>query len=329
MESKLKVVHVNDVASVGTVLTESLQKIGVEAKLVKFDAPEGKSKIGSIIWRAKRATEILNEVDKKAILHIHYFPNILFFFFSRRTIFLHAHGSDIRVGRLNVLRNIFNYLACMRAKKVFYSTPDLLPYLARIGVVATFLPNPVDVHSKPSYEVDEEKAKNIFLFSALTKVKGADRSLFALKRFKKLYPECRITVFDFGEYFSEDLYSCFDVISRKKRSELSDIIASHGIILGQFKLAAIGMSELEAMAEGRTVIANFKYNDSYDKPSPVVLAESSEEIFRKVEELYGKCELLNEVGIRSRDWVLEFHDSEKIAQKLVKDYLSVSTEPKR
>lgn len=329
MESRLVALHINDVASVGPILCESLISVGTPAKFYEFSEANPGSKMRSILWRFKRAWKILNEADTNAILHIHYFPNILFFFFTSRKIVLHAHGSDVRISSWNMPRRIFNYIACWRADHILYSTPDLRDFFKKFIAKTSFLPNPVFIPKSPAEKIDSSRAKKIFLFSTLTYIKGADLSLAALARFKRNHPDCQITIFNFGECFYESLENDFSLISRKRREDLPAILNAHGIILGQFKLEAIGMSELEAMAEGRPVIANFKYNCVYERPSPILLAASSSEIEQKLESIYGDSDQLNNLGEESRAWVKEYHEAANVAKRLSRIYEMIRAEAER
>jgi glycosyltransferase involved in cell wall biosynthesis len=323
-----KIYHINNIASVAETLVKELKKKGLNVYLEKPSLDLAKYplfvKVFSLINRQISALKILKKVkNQKAILHIHYSTYALFFLATTHSIIVHAHGSDVRISKKNILRRLLNWIIFKRANKILYSTPDLEEFIKPFKEKTIFLPNPTDFFSDQDTGDLKEKSKKILLFSSLTHVKGAKKSLEALKIFKKEHPECEITIIKNGELFEEPLNETFNVLDIQDRKNLPNIIDRHGIILGQFHIGAIGMSELEAMSRSKPVIAYFKYNNKYKEKSPILNAYLTEEIVNQISFLYGKPDVIKKVGDESKTWAQNNHYSPNICNQLVEIYESL------
>lgn len=205
-------------------------------------------------------------------------------------------------------------------------TPDILPPVQMIRSDAMFFPAPIDtVHFAPE-EVMRPRPWTILLFTRLDPVKGIDVSIQGIARFAQRHPDARVLVFDYGslrEKYKRLYGERFEFIPRVAQEEVRQLIWSADVVVGQFALGALGLSELQAMSCGKAVIASFLYEGTYANPPPICQATTAEEIDRHLENLFQHPEAKKQLEHRAREWVIKYHDSQVLAARLETLYLSI------
>ncbi|MGE0526239.1 MAG: glycosyltransferase family 4 protein [Bdellovibrionales bacterium] len=330
--SKIKVLHVNDIASVGSTIVKALRRQGIEADLQDLPKPLGKFSLG-VKWvgalaRYRAAAGIIRHARENGfnILHIHYLSSIAWFIFSDIPIVAHAHGSDVRVSVWNVFRHVINWMACRKARVIYYSTPDMECLLKRYTQHACFLPNPVDSEDFRPYEGPRENY--ILLFSALNHIKGADLALAAIEKIRRKRPDIEFRVFGGGEYEDEARRLGLTILPKIPRSEIPELVGKASLVLGQFRVGAIGMSELEVLALGRTVACHFAYPKIYHAPPPFISANTPDEIVDVIETFLANPSAYEYLDRKARSWFVSNHSSDRLIQPLLKEYESLITNSK-
>jgi glycosyltransferase involved in cell wall biosynthesis len=322
----LKVLHLNNVANIGPILCKQQSLVGLNSHFIDLIKPFGASNIAlkiigspirlahSLIIRGKIA---LGHYD---IVHIHYSTSALFFLGIKPKLVVHAHGSDVRESDKNLFRFFLNKLIFKQADLIFYSTPDLKKHIDKYQVKAIFCPNPIDLENFNETKIAEY---SIFIHASISWIKGADILIDALKKVRGKFPLLKISYLAFGDMLNEIQDLGLIEILKVQRSDLQNIISQNGLILGQFKVGAIGMSELEAMACCRPVVCHFEYDEDYPTPPPLIKAKTSEEIFNIIEKYIEDPEVYLKDKKKYRDWVIENHSKEKIERMIFKHYLSL------
>jgi len=322
----MKILHVNNVANVPAGLVEGLRKIGVDAALYQpYTGINTRGKLGKLKVISNRIadTRALGEKIKRErfdIVHIHYAYFGMLGILGGYPYWLHCHGTDIRRNLYHPLFKTATSMSLNRAEQVFYSTPDLKVHAEKARQDAIFLPNPVRT------ELFEPKgfngtANKILLISRIDKVKGIDVAFRALERVKKNNPALEIDAFMWGpdlDRFKDCGFVNF--IPTTAHEEIASIIPSYRVIVGQFELGIMGMSEMEAMACARPVVSHFEYQDWYAEAPPLALAKTEDEIVERVEELIENPELCEELGFTGREWVIKYHDYIAVAERLARLY---------
>ena len=176
----MRIAEINDIASVASEIGAGLRARGHEVTLFHPRLvgaglhPQIKPITAPI--RALDWIDLIRRIraGNFDLVHIHYaylgnigalggFPYIL-----------HCHGTDLR-GETAVTRPLIRR-ALAEARHVFYSTPDLEAYVARVRDDGEFLPNPIDtVQFRPIVPAGERPG--VFICCGLTEVKGAGRLL--------------------------------------------------------------------------------------------------------------------------------------------------------
>ena len=282
----MKVTIINDAAWVGLEIAKSLESLGIEVKYL----PRGRSIYG------KTVGVFANALRSSGIKHVNYALQDAFALrmVGKRIHILHCHGTDL----FGILDETFMKESkdlsrwewmikgnLKSAGKVIVSTADLLPLARRIRPDAEYVPNPIDT------------------------VRFSPRSL----RNKKL----RAIGFDLWyERVPKALVNklmvagvAVDIYSRRPfaYSEIHKILQQYDIYIDRMSVLSLSKTCLEAMSCGLVTI-DYRHRDDLERRIDTVLDPSK----RKSE------------GMENRDFILESHDSKKVATRLIQLYEEVS-----
>jgi glycosyltransferase involved in cell wall biosynthesis len=263
------------------------------------------------------------EQSKFDIVHIHYGYLGWLGIIGHYPYYLHYHGYDARIDLSHRIRRVWSLPSLKQAVKVFYSTPDLAESLKTFRSDAIFLPNPIrtDLFT-PRTDCSTGKCLKILLFSNLDDVvKGTDIAMRALSLFHDRYPEIKISAIAMGSDMPKyKNIPWIEFLEPMQYSMIPGLIREFDVILGQFTIGSLGMSELEGMACAKPVVCAFDYPDWYPEPPPVLSAHQPEQITEHLYFLVEDDALRLDIGQRSRVWVQKYHDYMKVTQKLLEEY---------
>jgi glycosyltransferase involved in cell wall biosynthesis len=322
----LKILHLNNVAEVGSILSNQQLISGLESESIDLIKPCASRNIAlkimcipiriahSLFLRAKIS------LGKYDIVHVHYTTSALLFIGIKPKLIVHAHGSDVRNQDQNILRFFVNKIVFKFSDLIFYSTPDLKKHIDKYGVSSIFIPNPLDIEN---FVETGRPEHSLFIHAAISQIKGAPVLIEALKKIKQHFPHLKISYLAFGDMLEEIEKLNLNKISKIKRENLKEIISAHGLILGQFQVGAIGMSELEVLSCDRPVVCHFEYDHSYIVPPPLLKARTADEIFFHVESYLNNPEVFLQNKDKYRNWVIENHSKEKIERLVYVNYLTL------
>ena len=188
----------------------------------------------------------------------------------------HFHGSDIRT--MPEMHRLLFVKSPM--EKYFVSTPDLLTYSYKMGIKAEYLPNPVDPLIEFEYEdksfirpevlsyvnkiyhIGKHK-KMIFIPTRQDHNKGLQTFIHFLMHSqiaKKYQNKAFFAIIKWGNYSDEFFKALkkmnFDVmvLPLLNRHEYLKVLKLSDIIIGQFRLGILSLTELEALALGKPII---------------------------------------------------------------------------
>jgi glycosyltransferase involved in cell wall biosynthesis len=320
----VKILQINEVSSVANSLVEGLKEQGLDVYHEHlYDIHNGISINNNYFVRFFRAIKIIFKYGKRdVILHIHYLGNAVFFIFSKAKIVVHIHGSDIREPQ-TLIKKIINKIILRKSNIIFYSTPDIALYLRGFDKKASFLPSPIDpffLDSKISWS--RTCVRRIFFYAALSHIKGADIVLGVLKEVKSRHPDIEICTLNFGEYYKQEDAKYFTQMRKMKRSDLLTQLLSTDIVVGQMRVGAIGVSELEALALGKPVFAKFCYDADYELPCPIINVNSAEMLLSSLDELINNWSNSQQdiLAAQRREWVFKNHGRAHVAQRVLGVY---------
>lgn len=324
--NRIKVLHINDIAYVGSSLLKEQWKTCPDFELVEMPKPLAEYslpfKVLGVFERWSFASKIKIKIKREGfnLVHIHFVSSSLWFLSMNIPIVVHAHGSDVRISRYNFVRRLLNFIILYRADYIFYSTPDLKRYFSMWQRKTSFIPNPIDYKLfdlKP--EVPAEK--DILLYASLSEIKGARVAVAALNKIKDRLPDLKISVFSFGDLLESLDISRFEKIERTPRERLPEIIRNYKVLLGQFKVGAVGMSDLEAISCGKPLITFFEFNEVYEEAIPILNAKSEEDICSGIQQVLNNLDIFNAKAATFHDWVSKYHSIERVVEKVNELYL--------
>ncbi len=323
----MRILHIHDIANVGTTLVEGLRQLGHEAELRRLNlaAPQS-STLTKLMVSPLRLREMLrvNQEVRRGrydIVHIHFAYLGWLGILGRYPYFLHCHGSDVRRDLKDWRRRWFIEKSLQRAKKVFFATPDLADIVLPIRPDAIFLPNPVNTTQFSSEPNPVGSPPKILLGSAFFPIKGIEMAMQGLQTVVQCYPQVEITAFASGPEYSRYQNSPgFRFIPPVAHEAMAALYHAHHLVVGQFSIGSLGMVELESMACGRPIICYYIENQSYTSPPPIINAHSATEVTEKIVYLLENQLEMRIIGEAGRAWVAKFHDYRQTANKLIALY---------
>lgn len=325
----MRVIHVREVANVAATLVEGLNRLGHQAELRRLRIAGGWYPLPiKALFLPHRILEGMaaNRYIKRHrfdIVHIHMAYMGWLGILGRYPYFLHCHGHDLRRNLYHPLLRWLTRRALARAYRVYYSTPDLAFDAAWARPDAVFLPNPINIDRFQPGPNDQPGDPRLLLISRLWDIKGVDTAFGIIREVKQRYPSASIHAFAWGperRRFRDNRDVSF--IPFVPYSEMPDLISRYDIVVGQFVVGSLGMSELESMACGKPVVSYFCYPEVYDEPPPVFSAQDVAGAVEHLAALLENPSLRRQAGEKGREWVLQHHHYLKIARMVEQDYQS-------
>jgi len=320
------VVHINDIASVATTLVAAQERAGVHAVVLDPAKPFGSVpypwKLLTLPMRAVPLVRAAHHVRAGTfdLVHVHYATHAAVGLFARRAYVVHCHGSDVRGVKPDsvVGRYLRHVLAPARA--VVYSTPDLEPAVRPLYPAAQWLPNPIDTSA---FEPGGIPERDVLLGVRLDHVKGAIVAVEAVARLLARRPATTVTVIAQGPLLPlavARLGSRVVIEPPVPHDRMPGLLRRHRVALGQFRLGILSQYELEAMAAGVPLVADFRFGSAYSDPPPVVPASDALTAADQLERLLGDEATRRDAAARGRHWVVAEHAADRIAAQVAEIY---------
>ncbi|MFC1755885.1 glycosyltransferase family 4 protein [Patescibacteria group bacterium] len=334
-----KVIHINDVANVGSTLVQGLVDRGIDAELMNLKKRPN-SGLLRLFWPLflpfVRLVEYfrLRVIEKRediSIIHLHYVLHSYLLLGTKTPYHLHIHGSDIRdVPTSSILFRLAKKIA-RSAEKVYYSTPDLKSHSKRVRDDCIFVPNPVNkmfFNYQPTESMNNFPEIDILCISRVAKFKGIEVCLKAIEDTWSEHPNLKVAIFNYGNtmYMAEDFINKYKdvgnliMLNKIPHEKMPQLISSSKIVLGQMELGVLGCSELEAMVCGIPVVCKFTHWEVYDEPPPVLQANTPNEVSNQVSRLIEDPNLRRVIGNKAKEWVIKYHGIENVVSKFINYY---------
>jgi glycosyltransferase involved in cell wall biosynthesis len=331
-------VHVNDVSGVGSALVDILNEAGYSAALVEpaKRPPEGSGRRTGlrsnnayfVVNRSRVALRLRRNRSRVALVHVHYGMFGPIGLLSGSPFLLHFHGGDLIVDDDRRHWHAIHRLAAHKAAHCLVSTPDLLQYGDTLSVPLKFLPNPVRFANLP-----QVGGGGVVFAAKLDHLKGVERFLPAAVELA--HRGRQVTVLGFGseaERWVGRLAKLRALGARVVPDRLSSLAFNHllesaDVVVGQFLVGAMGMTELDAMARGRPVVTRFDYPGVYGHEPAVLWANDAGQIVGAVERLMEDDQLRRRVGAAGRRWVRAEHNPDLVRDLLLETYAEVLHAP--
>ncbi|MEW6096966.1 MAG: glycosyltransferase [bacterium] len=263
-------------------------------------------------------------------------------------------GGDITIipfqdkdkSKLNRAKALLQQKAYKEAKSIIFGTQEYMDCFKNLKIgeeKCKFISFPVDTSKycplkniKLSDLVDEKlanKADGKFLFFVPSRQdfywKGSDKPLRAYARLVQKNKDVYMILTGWGNDIGkskemavqlgiEDYLHFLPYALSKGR--LLKFYNVADVVIDQFNLGSYGTSTLEAMSCQKPVIMYYdieKYKPYFEEPAPILSARTEEEIFQQMVKIVGKREICEEIGEKSREWILNYHGKNNI-EKIIR-----------
>lgn len=262
----MKILHVNDVAMVGTLLVRAAEgRDALYQPALRRDVGDGRLAGGRLALRRAQDVGRLRRVFRAGgftHLHIHYATFAYLAEIARCPFSLHIHGGDVLVDMKHPLKRRLVIRALRTAHRVAVSTPDLLAPTRSMRPDAVYVPNPMEVPTagRPWIEL---RRPRVVVLSKMDRLKGWPEQLLLLEGLLHRLPETEVSFFTHGQLPEQErerltkklLALGGQVVPALSHDAFLVHLASHHFALGQLEAGSLGMSEMEAMALGIPTIA--------------------------------------------------------------------------
>lgn len=310
--TRLRVAQIGDVASVAVALADALRDVADVRLFPLRQRGARRTTATKLLYGPLRAIDAANAARAARrwsadIAHVHWVPNGLAGVLFGSPWVLHAHGSDIR-GLDRVRRLLFEPLV-RSATAVVYATPDLAPVVRAIRPDATHLPVAI-----PRATVAPEREWDVIVASRAAYSKGSEVASAAVAALLTNDERLRIGAVDGPDFDSAAVRLAFG-----PKDEFVRRLARARVVIGQFRVPALGVSELEAMSVGRPVVTNVDLR-LYDPPPPVLVAADAAAAAREVRRLLDDPAAGDALGLAGKRWVEANHAPDVIAARAMQIY---------
>ena len=329
---RLHIVHVNDIAAVGSTLVRAMTELGHDAELVEPWRPGAglryPVKLAALPLRAAGLVAAAAAVRRRDpdVVHVHYARLGIVGPLAGRPFALHVHGSDIRgVARGSLWgREVAPFLR--HARLVYYTTPDLAGWTRPFRPDSIFLPNPIEVDRfRPRAEdLPGLELRDLLVGLRLDATKGVDTIVEVLRRLAVTRPTATITIVAHGVGLDRAVAAAgpgAQVVPLARRVDLPVLIRGHRLALGQFHVGAMGNYELECMASGVPVVMRFDFGRAYPSPPPVANVGTADEAAEEIGRLLDDATARQRLADEGPPWVAANHGAAAIASRVLADYV--------
>jgi glycosyltransferase involved in cell wall biosynthesis len=252
------------------------------------------------------------------VVHLHWARYAPFVDTAGCPLVVHLHGSDVR-GRGRSLSGRFVHRALRRADAVLASTPDLIADVPE----ARYVPNPIDLEVfTPDGEFDPSPPTDVptvLLFARLDPVKGAAALVEIGAELRRRRSGIRVIGVAGGRLDAEATAVGVDLASPRGPQAVAALIRSAQVVVGQQHLGALGLSELEAMACARPIVAPVR-GDLYGDDLPVVRASGPTAVVEACLGLIDDEDRRHATGAAGRVYVVDRHSPALVAAELAAVY---------
>lgn len=310
--TKTRVLHLNNVADTGRNLVSYARSTG-RAWALRLIPHGSLTSPGQWIVRGNDLIDWQINTVHPDVLDIHYAPNGYYGWFRKEPYVLHVHGSDLRVDLHKPGIGILAKQSIERADAVVAATPDLLPRLREIREDAVHIPNALPVELLKRTPAQPVQGRVVFN-ARWDHSKGGLKMVEAAKSLVKSGVD--VHGVDWGDLAPAARDAGVRLAPRMSKKDYHSFISMGQVVVGQFLVDALSISDLETLALGRPLIARHPGSDA-----PVEIC-SVEEIAERALELVHTTEEPTAEEKR-RQWVLEHHHPEVTTRMLEKIYASV------
>jgi glycosyltransferase involved in cell wall biosynthesis len=358
----VRVLYVLDIANVSYTFVKELNRIGIEASLLKpvnrppiqhsdVCADEFVIKLGikrRFISEARIFRYLLRERKSWDLFHINYLYTYAYMGrLLRLPYVVHAHGSDVRLalsdGMYNgVIHKALKKVAGREALRLLASTPNLIPLIKRLipGIKVTYLPNPIDFEIFSEARARELSSSFSWLHEGVDtlitmptsidfKTKGHDMVLKAvsevgLRSYRIVAIARGKDLKGFLELAKKlNLWKNVLLLSPVPNDQMPGLYGVSDLVIGAITPNEVfGMTALEAMACGAPTLNT--WSEKYYGDTGFITVSYDEGALKRIlQDLIDDEGLRKKMAKRQQEWVRENHGSRRVTRGLLEIYEQV------
>jgi glycosyltransferase involved in cell wall biosynthesis len=159
----------------------------------------------------------------------------------------------------------------------------------------------------------------VHLFARLDPVKGGRRLVEIADELRRRAPDVRVVAFGGGPFDDAARSAGVEVLRPVDRSGVAAALHTADVVIGQQMIPMLGLSELEAMACAKPVIAPVSLG-AYDVAPPVVVADGVAATVERCLDLLDRPSERAEIGAAGRAYVGAHHSHAVVGARLATLY---------
>jgi len=263
----------------------------------------------------------------------------IFSLFSLKPFIVFTTGSDIiELAHKNSMKGFLLRQAYKKAKVLIFPGPYMYDSVIKLKIKnSIFLPLLWDYDKFKTEDENMMDNSKFIIFHPTRhswKIKGNNIFLKAFINLAEKRNDVHLYLINHGEDFDRSLQLLqkstvkgkFTVLPRLKQNELLQYYKKCDVVVDYFVLGSIGMIGQEALACKKPLIQYFDQNLNkkfYDELPPIIGARTEEQVLNSLLKLIEDRKTCKDIGRKSREWLLKYHDPKKIIKKYIYVYESV------
>lgn len=339
----MKVVQLGNVCNLAFNYAKYLRQAGVECDLlvssdpVDHELPPHAHQYDWVkTWRPENPVHTLYSLWKLTrkydLIHAHGGRSVYAQFLGKPFI-AHSMGSDLRL--FSVQNNPLGFLlrrAFRTCNLFFFSQPDQLELIQKMGVDATFVFQIIDTERYcPKAVKRSDDRLTIFYPTRHSWVtKGNDKFFKAFATFLKTVPGAQLVAVDWDIHKEKSKalvreLGIGDHVTFLNWLSADEMLAWYrraDILADEFNIGSFGLVALEAMSCGKPVLRfiDEAVNEPfYHEAPPIANAHTEQEILAGLIRLSDPVNR-EKLGAKARSFVLKHHSWQQVTQKLLESY---------
>ena len=316
------VLHLGDISGTSRNVIAVARDKGLDWSLRDVPAGRGANPAVVAFRRLKDLLAVRLLRPRPAILHINYGVSG-YYGWGRNGVLLHLHGTDVRTDMGSRFLGPVVRHSIRGADVVLFSTPDLASAVHALRPDAQWFPAPLPPAAGVLLEpAGPRTGRRIFLASRWDESKGAPELLALAARLQQERPDLELVGLDWGTHADRARRLGISLLPHMSTDEFRAELARADIVIGQVSLGALGLSDLEAMAQARPLVARFTLQGEYGGEAPLFNTEDAD-AFTLVQDILANPQEAAAVAGRAREWALRHHGADVLESRLESLYLSM------
>lgn len=317
------VLHLGDISGTSRNVIEVARAKGLDWQLRDVPAGRGANPVTIGLRRIRDLIAVRIQRPRPAVLHINYGVSG-YYGWGRGGVVLHLHGTDVRSDLKSRFLGPVVRASIAGADVVLYSTPDLAAAIHEIRPDAQWFPAPLPAAASVQLDpATPRSGRRVFFASRWDDSKGARGLLELAAALRQERPELDLVGLDWGTYAAEARALGIEMLPHMATDEFRRQLAQADVVVGQIAVGALGLSDLEAMAQARPLVAHFTLEKEYGGPAPIFNTAGSDPLV-EVLRVLDDAESAAVIAQAGRDWALKMHAASVLEVRLEEIYAALT-----